>query len=114
MNDAERKRDVRIVTMSDVDLLRALVGDPYDCENGGTGAGEDLTDDEAAAFIDMLMSLTCAESERRNCLSRKQRTWAEEVMRRVTPVQASDAPRGKEVPLPAALQHLPKLPPGRT
>lgn len=97
MNEAERRRDERIARLDDRALLESL-----------TGPGSELTGSEAEAFGRMLRRLRAGE-----VLSKKERTWAEEVARRVTPVRAGDAPKGRDVPLPAALQVLPKRPPPR-
>ena len=99
VNTAERLRDERITKLSDTMLLRALVTEPRDA---------DVTDEEFAAFVDMLLYVKSG-----SLLTRKQRAWAEEVARRITPVRAAEAPKGREVPTPAVLQNLPLKPPGR-
>lgn len=101
MNDAARRRDARIVAMTDVDLLEALVEGPCD---------GDVSADETGMLIDMLARLTAGE---RYGLSTKQRAFAEDILRRVMPLRAADAPRGREVETPAVLRNLPKSPPGR-
>lgn len=101
MNEAEKKRDARIAKMRDFDLLRSIVTTPKD---------EAVTDDEFRRFTDMLEGLKSGEIK---CLSRKQRMFAEEVARRITPIDSRDVPRGREVEPPAALRVLPKKPPQR-
>lgn len=99
VNTAERLRDERIAKMGDLELLRVLVTEPRDA---------DVTDDEFSAFVDMILHVRAG-----SLLTRKQRAWAEEVARRITPVRAAEAPKGREVPTPAVLQNLPLKPPGR-
>lgn len=94
MNRAEEARDARIARLSDRDLLLAITRD------------DDVTSDEKERFWDMRLRLAYEGA----VLSKKQRSFAEEVLRRVTPILAADAPRGREVPTPAALQHLPERP----
>jgi hypothetical protein len=96
VNNAEEMRNARIATMSDLTLLRLLTTDPG------------VADFEASAFNDMIRYV-----ERVNSLSARQRAWAEEVARRVVPLDSREVPRGKEVETPAVLKHLPKTPPGR-
>jgi hypothetical protein len=106
VNEAEKKRDARIARWSDTDLLRHVLHDT-------TG---DARTDEKAIFQDMLNRLCSAPGVEghQSCLSTKQRSWAEEVARRITPIRAADAPVGRAVETPAVLQNLPKSPPGRT
>jgi hypothetical protein len=66
----------------------------------------------ARAFREML--------ERDFPLSDKQRTWVRNVYEKLFDVpqyenliSSGKAPRGREVPLPEVLKHLPKKPPGR-
>jgi hypothetical protein len=92
MNNAEQRRNVRIAAMTDLELLELF-------RDADIGPGEYV------AFANMR-----AEGRR---LTSKQRAWAEEVARRITPIRASEAPRGAEVPTPAVLQNLPKKPPRR-
>ena len=101
MNDAEHRRNVKIAAMKDPELLDALLKDP------------DVTEHERVSFLDMQAQLRRGYGQGSRFLSVKQRTWAEEVLRRITPVDAKDVPRGKEVPTPAVLQNLPKAPPRR-
>ena len=98
MNVAEKRRDERIEAMSDLALLGALIAD------------EDLDPTERSAFSDMRGDLL---SEERLGLSKRQRAWAEEVMRRITPIRSEDVPAGRPVATPAVLQNLPKRPPPR-
>lgn len=97
MNRAEEIRNAEIAKLDDWTLLRRIV-EPRD---------EDVSDGEFNAFVDMLEAI----GERR--LSARQRAWAEEVARRITPIRAADVPRGQKVETPAVLRDLPKLPPGR-
>jgi hypothetical protein len=101
MNRAEEIRNAEIERLKDPDLLRRIVGPPRDPA---------LNDAEFVAFVDMLREL---RSGRQQYLSRRQREWAEEVCRRITPIKAADVPRGREVETPAVLCNLPKAPPGR-
>jgi hypothetical protein len=96
MNDAERRRNVRIRAMSDEDLLNLVCASDF---------REDVTSGEYAAFANMRAN--------QETLTLKQRAWAEEVARRVVPFDARDVPRGREVETPAVLRNLPKSPPGR-
>jgi len=101
MNEAEARRDERISRLRDPDLLELVVGRSRD---------EQLSPEEYAAFVKMLGDLRLGE---RACLSRRQRVWVEGAARRITPIRAEDAPRGREVPTPAVLRNLPKRPPRR-
>jgi hypothetical protein len=103
MNSAERMRDDKIGLMDDLELLRHLAGPE------GTRNDEEISLAEFKAFIEMFEHVKGG-----GFLSRKQRLWAEEAMKRITPLPAGTVPRGREVPLPLVLQNLPKLPPGRT
>lgn len=96
MNSAEEARNKRITAMTDVALLRLLIVDV------------DLTDAEHEAFMDMIHY-----AENPDPLTKKQRKWAEEVARRVVPLDANETPLGKEVPTPEVLKNLPLKPPGR-
>lgn len=98
MNRAEEIRNAEIANLDDVALLRRIV-------SAGCGS-EEVSDVEFKAFTDMI-----AQARR---LSERQRAWAEEVVRRITPIRAADVPRGREVEPPAVLRDLPKTPPGRT
>jgi hypothetical protein len=98
VNNAVRRRDVQIAGLTDLELLGRILKDT----TGDVGPGE------FAAFTSMRNALTG-----RNFLSKIQRDWAEEVARRITPIDARDVPRGRDVPTPAVLQTLPKAPPGR-
>jgi hypothetical protein len=98
MNNAEQRRNVRIAAMADLDLLDLVIGDA------------ETTSDERTTFMNMRADIRGG----RSCLSRKQRAWAEEVARRVTPLRAEEAPRGREVlPAPVLRNPLPKKPPAR-
>jgi len=109
MNEGERKRDARIAGWSDVDLLRTILHDTTEAVSKG----------EHDAFQDMLNGLCALQGHEhlsegaRVYLSKKQRTWAEEVARRVVPVRAADVPQGEPVITPDVLRRLPKAPPGR-
>jgi hypothetical protein len=98
MNYAEQRRNVRISAMADHDLLTLLLAD------------DEVTSEEHQAFADMSGWLRSGE---RSCLSKKQRSWAEEVARRIVPFDSTEVPRGREVQTPSVLQNLPKAPPGR-
>jgi hypothetical protein len=102
MNDAERLRDERLARMDDLSLLRIVTAEPRD---------ELISKEEFNAFIDMNKKTLRYGQQ----LSTPQRSWVEAAARRVTPLQASEVPRGLEVLPPAVLQKpLPKHPPGRT
>lgn len=96
MNNAERRRDNRIAGMPDLELLNWVCSPAF---------AEDVTADEYSSFANM-------RTARRRLMPR-QRAWVEEVARRVVPFDSKDAPRGREVAVPAVLQNLPKSPPGR-
>ena len=73
----------------------------------------ELLERDLAAFIDMREALS---SGARSELSSKQRAW----IKKATGVEdyknlysSGKVPRGREVPLPPALQNLPLKPPGR-
>lgn len=99
---AEHRRNVRIAAWDDLALLDALT------------ESHELTVDEFVAFTNMKRQISSGGERTQRHLTTKQRSWAEEVARRVTPILASDAPRGREVETPAVLRNLPKAPPGRT
>lgn len=103
MSLAEDKRDARIAAMDDGTLLEVVL------ESG------ELSETETHAFADMKAGLENYEMEAGEVgrLSKRQRAWLEEVGRRVVPIRAEDAPRGREVPTPEVLKNLPKRPPGR-
>jgi hypothetical protein len=107
MNTAQDKLRARLEKLTDHDVLELLV------ENS---AIHDLSDGERAAFANMRANLfdSFGEAIRGRTLSTKQRRWALDVLERVTPISASDVPRGKEVLTPAVLKNLPKKPPGRS
>ena len=98
MNFAEHRRDLRIASMLDLELLDLLLGD-----------GE-VEEDEKIVASDMRAPLLSGERRR---LSLKQRAWAEDIARRVTPISAKDAPEGRPVETPEVLRNLPKKPPRR-
>lgn len=97
MNAGERRRDERIAKLSDAALLKAIADD-------GTA---ELSEKEAAAFADMFGFVRAGST-----LSKKQRRWAEETLRKLTPIRASDCPKGADVEIPAVLKNLPLKPPG--
>jgi hypothetical protein len=102
MNNAERLRDARIANMTDVGILEWLINDA------------DVSTDERARFVDMRAELArWAALHGGSCLTKKQRAFAEEVARRVVPIDTREVPRGKEVETPAVLRDLPKSPPRR-
>ncbi len=101
MNRAEEIRNAEIAKLTDADLLTRIVTSPRD---------EEMRDAEFNAFVDMLRDL---KAKRQQYLSVRQRQWAEQVCRRITPIRAADVPRGREVVTPAVLRDLPKVPPGR-
>jgi len=105
MNTAEDRRNERIAKMGDLDLLNLLIAD----------ATDGVRPEDRAAFADMRGAVAdvFGESITGRRLSKKQRAWAEEAARRVVPVRAEDAPRGREVLSPDVLKNLPKAPPGR-
>ena len=98
MNFAERRRDLHISAMLDLELLDMLCGDP------------ELEVSEWRAFRNMRAEIRTGSYKR---LSLKQRAWAEDVARRITPIKASDVPKGAEVETPEVLRNLPKEPPRR-
>lgn len=104
MNNAERRRDLKIRAMTDLDLLAMLIADG------------DVTSEEGAAFASMRVALCNHFGESVRCsLSTKQRAWAEDVARRVMPLDSKDVPRGREVVKPSVLRGcLPKKPPRRS
>lgn len=91
---------------ADIALLHTLLDD------------SELRPDEREAFSTMLDELVGPQGF--PCLTPSRRRWAREVAARVRPgayenlVSSGRVPRGREVPTPAVLQHLPKKPPGRT
>ena len=88
MNQAEHRRDVRISAMEDRALINLIVRD----------TSGDVTTDEQVAFssIRKQIASTPFDCDHRIYLSRKQRAWAEEIVQRITPIRADEAPRGKE------------------
>ncbi len=93
MNAAERKRDEYIRSLDAQQLLSKLLSD------------DEITDVERSAFDDM--------NRQARSLTPAQRKWAEDVMRRITPLDASLVPRGREVETPDVLKKLPLHPPNR-
>ena len=91
MNGAADKIAREVAALSDIDLLKRVLG----------ATGDDVTIAERDAFRDMLALILAGDRE---WLSKKQRSWAEEVARRIAPILAADVPRGREVPTPAVLQ----------
>ncbi len=76
---------------------------------------QDLQDDEREAFEEMREAM---REGKRQGLSAKQRAWLERVLDHHCPQYANEwsagkIPRGKEVPTPDSLRHLPKRPPIR-
>lgn len=94
----------------DIATLRALLAD-----------ANRLKDGEQDAFAGMLERLDpdAARSTRR--LTDAQRAWVTDAADRLElddpaddpALRNRDVPRGRDVPVPAALQNLPKAPPGR-
>jgi hypothetical protein len=86
---------------------------------------DELTDVELEAFAEMRFDLQAyggilgpesASGRRFQQLTDKQRAWAVGAHERIagkpsTRLTAGEVPRGREVPLPPVLQHLPKRPP---
>lgn len=90
----------------DLKQLGELLGDHAD----------ELSETEAEAFDDMRVGLLTEWGHHQ--LTDKQRAWLTVVRARLVPqyenlVSRGLVPRGKEVPTPAVLQHLPKRPPTR-
>lgn len=98
MNYAEERRNRQIAVLPDLVLLNRVLDD------------DETTPDERKAFDEMRANLLSGERRR---LSQRQRSWVEEVARRLTPISAADVPRGNPVETPEVLRHLPKKPPGR-
>ncbi len=71
----------------------------------------ELTQVEIDAFARMRAELMAGE---RHMLSKRQRSWAEEVDARLKPIDASKVPCGREIESPWMLrpENLPKRPPG--
>jgi hypothetical protein len=99
MNGAERRRDLRISAMPDLELLDVVCAD-FQSEDPDSAA--------LAAFVDMRKGVSDG-----NRLTRRQREWAESLARQVVPLDWRDAPRGHEVETPDVLKTLPKKPPRR-
>jgi len=99
MNNAEHRRNLQISAMHDMPLLEHVL------------AFDDLTPPERTSFMEMRSEIV---THQRACLSRKQRSWLEDVAKRVTPIDAKAVPRGREVVTPPVLRNLPKRPPGQT
>ena len=101
MNFAEQRRNVRIAAMTDRELLELLCRD------------DDVRPDEYAILASMRAQVLNHLGEQDGHLSKKQRAWAEDVARRVVPLDAREVPRGRPVETPSVLQNLPKRPPPR-
>ena len=109
MNFAERRRDLRIAAMRDSELLDMLRAD------------DEVEPDEWVIICNMQKQLagpsrvgsTFPFRDTAPALSLKQRAWAEEIARRITPISAKHVPEGRLVETPAVLQNLPKKPPRR-
>ncbi len=101
MNYAEQRRNVRIAGMDDLELVEIVIKD------------SDSNAVEVAMASSMRAQITDVFGEPRGCLTKKQRAWAEEIARRVTPISANDVPKGLPVDKPAVLQKLPMKPPRR-
>ena len=78
---------------------------------------DNLTFDEVNAFMSMRNRLA---RFRDNKLTDKQRSWLEDVAKRLdiaepsaNLVSSGEVPRGAEVPIPEILKHRPLKPPGR-
>jgi hypothetical protein len=101
LNFAEQRRNVRIAAMTDRELLELLCRD------------DDVRPDEYAILASMRAQVLNHLGEQDGHLSKKQRAWAEDVARRVVPLDAREVPRGRPVETPSVLQNLPKRPPPR-
>jgi hypothetical protein len=101
VNFAEQRRNVRIAAMTDRELLELLCRD------------DDVRPDEYAILASMRAQVLNHLGEQDGHLSKKQRAWAEDVARRVVPLDAREVPRGRPVETPSVLQNLPKRPPPR-
>jgi hypothetical protein len=100
MNFAEEKRNRMIAQLPDVALLNRIVED------------DEAAPQEKEQFKRMADEIRAGERMR---LSGKQRAWAEDVLRRLTPISATDVPKGKLVVEPECLrrENLPLKPPPR-
>lgn len=78
MNEAEKKRDARIAGWSDRQLVDYILAADHD---------DAVTEIEFAAFEDMSKRLSMFK------LTRRQRQWAEDVARRITPIDSRDVLR---------------------
>lgn len=90
--------------MTDLEMLNSLLNNHVD----------EISDAETEAFSDMRWSILVHHFS----LTSKQREWVVSVYERIVPqyanlVSRGLVPRGKEVPMPPALQNLPKRPPPR-
>jgi hypothetical protein len=99
----------------DIRLLRKLVKVADEAEDEDAIPG--FHGGAIRAFRDMLAHL---EAGRQPELTAAQRKWAKNVAEKVLGevhyenlISSGKAPRGREVPLPAVLQNLPKKPPPR-
>lgn len=95
---AEADREERIKAMSDDDALAFCLGD------------DTLSDRERSVFEDMSDRLDRGFI---SCLSKAQRAWVEDALRRIVPLDSKLVPVGRPVVTPAVLLNLPKKPPGR-
>jgi len=98
MNRAEQKRDARIAWLDDVELLEKVL------------AEEEVTGEARVAFAKRAAEI---RSGARRCLSKRERAWAEDTLKKYMPIRAADVPKGRPVETPAVLQNLPKKPPQR-
>lgn len=98
MNLAERRRDLRIAAMLDLELLDLV------CNDGEVEADE---------FVIACNMRTQVRAGERAHLSLKQRAWAEDIACRITPFSSKDVPEGRPVATPDVLKDLPKRPPRR-
>ncbi len=103
-DEEQRERDLYILR----ELISALLIDEE---------SSDFSAAEREAFPEMFDRLDGPNAQYRT-LTSKQRSWALSTAERlcinpVPPKYRKPIPRGREVPLPPALQNLPKRPPGR-
>jgi hypothetical protein len=101
VNEAEKQRDARIRGLDDVDALALLLDHEDD---------EHISERERVVFEEMRGKLDRGDV---SCLSKAQRSWVDDVLRRVVPLDSRLIPKGRPVVTPPVLLNLPKKPPGR-